>query len=120
MTISAKYIGTSTVQVSTQFTPTSGAGNLTTFMQFANTIADAVTDTQPGSAGALGGVTFTAASGVTAQTDSGWTLFDSFWGGQGDASGTQSPIYTQVFRSLNKDAVTYKNAVIRVIKIIFN
>jgi len=113
MTISAKYIGTSTVQVSTQFTPTSGAGNLTTFMTFANTIADAITDTTPGSAGALGGVTFTAASGVTAQTDSGWTLFDSFWGGQDNTTGTQSPIYTQVFRCINKDAVTYKNAVIR-------
>jgi len=78
MTISAKYIGTSTIQVSTQFTPTSGAGNLTTFMTFANTIADAITDTTVGAAGALGGVTFTALSGVTPQTDSGWTLFDSF------------------------------------------
>jgi len=113
MTISAKYIGTSTIQVSTQFTPTSGAGNLTTFMTFANTIADAITDTTVGAAGALGGVTFTAVSGVTPQTDSGWTLFDSFWGGQDNTAGTQSPIYTQVFRCINKDAVTYKNAVIR-------
>lgn len=113
MTISAKYIGQSTVQVSTQFTPASGAGNLTTFMTFANTIADAITDTQPGAVGPLSGVTFTAASGVTAQTDSGWTLFDSFWGGQDSTAGTQSPIYTQVFRSLNKDGVTYKNAVMR-------
>ena len=64
MTISAKYIGQSTVQISTQFTPTSGAGNLTTFDQFANTIADAITDTQPGAVVPLSGVTFTAASGV--------------------------------------------------------
>lgn len=113
MTISAKYIGQSTIQVSTQFTPTSGANNMTSFMTFANTIADAITDTAPGSAGALSGVTFTAASGVTAQTDSGWTLFDSFWGGQDNTTGTQSPIYTQVFRSLNKDGITYKNAVLR-------
>lgn len=113
MTISAKYIGQSTVQISTQFTPTAGAGTLTTFMTFANTIADAILDTQPGATGALSGVTFTAASGVTAQSDSGWTLFDSFWGGQDNTTGTQSPIYTQVFRCINKDGVTYKNAVLR-------
>jgi hypothetical protein len=113
MTISAKYIGQSTVQISTQFTPASGAANLTPFLTFANAIADAITDTPVGSVGALSGVTFTAASGVTNQIDSGWTLFDSFWGGQDNTSGTQSPIYTQVFRSLNKDGVTYKNAVLR-------
>jgi hypothetical protein len=113
MTISAKYIGQSTVQISTQFTPTAGASTLTTFMTFANTVADAILDTAAGATGALGGVTFTAAAGVTPQTNNGWTLFDSFWGGQDDLAGTQSPIYTQVFRCINKDGLTYKNAVLR-------
>lgn len=113
MTISAKYIGQSTVQISTQFTPTSGAANLTSFMTFANAVADAITDTPVGQAGALSGVVFTAASGVTPQVDSLWTLFDSFWGGQDNSAGNASPIYTQVFRCINKDGVTYKNAVLR-------
>lgn len=117
MTISATYIGQSTVQVSTSFTVASGAASLTQFMQFAATVADAIVGTQPGAAGvnstALGagmGVTFV---GSGAQASSGWTLYDAFWGGINTDAGATSPEYTQVFRSLNKDGVTYKNIILR-------
>lgn len=112
MTITATYIEGSTVQVSCSFTPASGESNLTTFMTFANTIADAITGTQL-VAGALSGVTFTASAGITPQASSGWTLLDSFWGGQNNTNGTASQVYTQVFRSLNADGVTYSNIILR-------
>lgn len=117
MTISATYIGQSTVQVSTTFTVASGSANLTQFAQFAATVADAIVGTQPGAVGAnsnaLGaglGVTFV---GSGAQASSGWTLYDAFWGGINTDAGITSPEYTQVFRSLNKDGVTYKNLIVR-------
>lgn len=128
MTISATYIGQSTIQITNSFQTVQGSTYLTPFMTFANTIADAMTGTQPASSGTFGGVTFAAASGVTAQTvalysptpstNSGWTLFDSFWGSADPnnssiLSGSSSPVYTQVYRSVNKDGTTAKNIVLR-------
>ena len=115
MTISAKYIGQSTIQISTTFSPASGSANLTSFTTFANTVADAMTNTTSlvGTNGALSGTTFTADAGVSAQTASGWILFDSFWGGLNNTSGTSSQLYTQVFRSINVDGVSYKNIIFR-------
>lgn len=128
MTISATYIGQSTVQVSTSYTPVSGSSYLTPFMQFANTVADAITGTtwtSPATqaTGAISGTTFVAAQNVTPQTTSlytptpstasGWTLYDAFWGGADATAGSSSPTYTQVFRSVNKDGTTAKNIVLR-------
>jgi hypothetical protein len=128
MTISATYIGQSTVQVSTSYTPVSGSSYLTPFMQFANTVADAITGTtwtSPATqaTGAISGTTFIAAQNVTPQTTSlytptpstasGWTLYDAFWGGVDGTAGSSSPTYTQVFRSVNKDGTTAKNIVLR-------
>jgi hypothetical protein len=115
MSITAKYIGASTIQISTTFSAASGNTNMTSFAQFANTVVDAMTNTTSltGTNGALSGTAFTADAGVTAQTSSGWTLFDSFWGGQNATTGTASPVYTQVFRSLNADGITYKNIIFR-------
>ena len=110
MSITAKYIGASTIQISSTFNAASGNTNMTSFAQFANTVVDAMTNTTSltNTNGALSGTAFTADAGVTAQTSSGWTLFDSFWGGQNATAGTASPVYTQVFRSLNADGITYK------------
>lgn len=124
MTISATYIGQSTVQVSTTYTAGNSYTTLTPFLTIAKTIADAITGTQPGSNGTLSSTPFTAASGITAQSSSGWTLLDSYWGNalQGyDSTGTgkynytdtnRARMYTQVFRSLNEDATTYKNIIL--------
>jgi hypothetical protein len=115
MSITAKYIGSSTIQISTTFAAASGNTNLTSFAKFANTVVDAMTNTTSltGTNGVLSGTAFTADAGITAQTASGWTLFDSFWGGQNATAGTSSPVYTQVFRSLNADGITYKNIIFR-------
>jgi hypothetical protein len=115
MSITAKYIGASTIQISTTFAAASGNTNMTSFAAFANTVVDAMTNTTSltGTNGALSGTAFTADAGVTAQTSSGWTLFDSFWGGQNATAGTASPVYTQVFRSLNADGASYKNIIFR-------
>ena len=115
MSITAKYIGASTIQISSTFNAASGNTNMTSFAQFANTVVDAMTNTTSltNTNGALSGTAFTADAGVTAQTSSGWTLFDSFWGGQNATAGTASPVYTQVFRSLNADGITYKNIIFR-------
>lgn len=53
MTISATYIGQSTVQVTTAFTPAGGTAALTSFSAIADTIADAIIGTQPGVAGTV-------------------------------------------------------------------
>jgi hypothetical protein len=124
MSINAKYIGQSTIQVSTSFLNGQSSSNLVSFMTFANCVADAMTGTQPLQVGSLSGVTFDAATvGVTAQTaalysptpssNTGWTYYDAFWGGQDGTAGSNSPIYTQVFRSVNKDGITAKNIVLR-------
>lgn len=123
MTISATYIGQSTIQVSTSYSQAQGSGSITPFMTFANVIADAITGTQPAANGSFSGLTFSSAVGVTAQTtanstptpstNSGWTLYDAFWGGVDGTAGTSSPVYTQVYRSGNKDGTTAKNIVLR-------
>lgn len=131
MAISATYIAQSTIQISLNNTTGAGESGLTKFLTFANTVADAITGTGPSGTGPLGGVTFAVASGVTAQTTAtytyadgstnpstrtGWTLFDSFWGnldGSVGVNNTSSPIYTQVFRSVNEDGTTAKNIILR-------
>jgi hypothetical protein len=141
MTITAKYIGQSSVQITTAYEAAAGLATLTSFATIANTIADAIIGTQPGSAGATKtgtnsgnastsdaknsystldseAVTFTADSGVTAQASTNWVLFDSFWGGDvsvqpSSVANHRSLIFTQVFRSLNKDNATYKWFIIR-------
>ena len=131
MAISATYIAQSTVQISLNNTTGTGESGLTKFLTFANTVADAITGTGPGGTGSLSNVAFSAAQNVTAQTTAmytyadgstnpstrtGWTLFDSFWGnldGSVGVSNTSSPIYTQVFRSVNKDGTTAKNIILR-------
>lgn len=113
MTTTAVYIGQSTVQVTNSFAAGSGAANMTPFMKFANAVSDAITGTQPAQAGELSGITFTTASGITAQSSSGWVLHDSFWGGKDASAGTASPVYTQVFKAANKDGLSYKYAILR-------
>lgn len=110
MAITATHIGQSTIQVSATFTSASGAANLNSFDKFSQTIADAITGTRAGVAGTLSGIVFT---GSGEQTSTGWTLFDSFWGGKDNVNNISSPLYTQVFRSLNEDGVSYKNIIIR-------
>lgn len=121
MTISATYIGQSTIQVSTTYNAGDSYTTRTPFLTIAKTVADAITGAQPGTNGSLSGTAFTNAAGITAQASSGWTLFDSFWGnptqGYNSAStyaytdSVRARMYTQVFRSLNEDGVTYKNAI---------
>ena len=136
MTISATYIGQSTVQITTAYSPAEGTATLTSFSAIADTIADAIIGTQPTVAGttSAGGstayvasaglqpsasVTFAQAAGVTAQATSGWTLYDAFWGGDiayavvANTPDARSIMFTQVFRSINKDATTYKYFIIR-------
>lgn len=124
MTINAKYIGQSTIQITNSFLDGQANTSLVPFITFANVIADAMTGTQPSQVGSLSGITFDVAQpGVTAQNSSmytptpssntGWTYFDAFWGGQDGTAGSTSPIYTQVFRSVNKDGITAKNIVLR-------
>lgn len=114
MAITATYIGQSTVQVSTSWTAGAGLAGRTSFMTFAQTVADAITGTQPSANGTLSGTAFTNSSGTTVQSSSGWTLIDSFWGGcNTSAEDTASPVYNQVFRSLNEDGVTYKNIILK-------
>lgn len=124
MTINAKYIGQSTIQITNSFQNGQGNTSLVPFMTFANAIADAMTGTQPLQVGSLSQITFDAAqAGVTPQTASlysptpssntGWTYYDAFWGGQDGTAGSTSAIYTQVFRSVNKDGITAKNIVLR-------
>lgn len=97
MTIAATYIEQSTIQIT-------ASGTATTFADLTNAVTDAMTGTQPAAVGALSGVTFAAGSGITAQAASGWTLHDSC---------TVGCIFTQVFKALNADAVTYKNIIFR-------
>ena len=92
MSITATYIGKSTVQIT-------ASGTTNTFSDLTNAVKDAILGTQPNAAGASSGITFAQSTGVTAQTASGWTLHDSF---------TSGIIFTQVFKSINADAVTYK------------
>jgi hypothetical protein len=134
MSITATYIGQSTVQVTTAYTPVEGAATLTSFSTIADTIADAIVGIQPTNSGTTNagaftayntniqpsvGVTFAQASGITAQASSGWSLYDAFWGGDisyavvANTPDPRSILFTQVFRSLNKDGSTYKYFIIR-------
>jgi hypothetical protein len=136
MTISATYIGQSTVQITSSYTPAEGAATLTSFATIVDTIADAIIGTQPSVAGttvasaqtayiASSGLqpsvatTFAQAAGITAQASSGWSLYDTFWGGDiayavvANTPDARSIMFTQVFRSLNADGVTYKYFIIR-------
>lgn len=97
MAISATWIGTGTVQIT-------ATGLTNTLADLTNAVADAIAGTQPTVNGALSNITFAAASGVTAEVSSGWTLHDSF---------TSGIIFTQVFKSLNLDGVSYKNIILR-------
>lgn len=110
----AKYLDNSTIQITTSYSAGAALSTMTTFATFAATIADAITGNQPGSNGTLSGVAFT---GTTTQSSSGWTLFDSYWGGKDTVAGTVSPVYTQVFRSANvldsAGASSYKNIILR-------
>jgi hypothetical protein len=115
----AKYLDNSTIQITSSYTAGGALSTMTSFALFAAAIADAITGTQPGSAGtyttAAGtAITFT---GTTTQASSGWTLFDAFWGGPTGVASAASPVYTQVFRSANVvdsvGAVSYKNIIIR-------
>ena len=114
MTITATHIGTSTVQITNYWDPESGATTLHGFDKFAATIADAITGTADGTAGILSGITFTSESGTTFQASTGWTLADSFWGyNTKTTSRSNSPIYTQVFKSLCADGNSIKNLILR-------
>jgi hypothetical protein len=140
MTITAKYIGQRTVQISTTFTPGAGSSTYTSFATIADAIADAIIGTQAGAAGATrnatlantrpasannqylqGAVatTFSAAAGVTPQSNSGWTMIDAFWGGDltyavtANTPDERATQFTQVFKSLCKDNVMYKIFIIR-------
>jgi hypothetical protein len=97
MTIAATYIGQSTIQIT-------ASGTTTAFADLTNAVKDAMLGTQASAVGEASGVTFAAAAGVTPQASSGWTLHDSF---------TSGIIFTQVFKSLNQDAVSYKNIIFR-------
>jgi hypothetical protein len=119
MTISATYIGTSTIQVTSSNLMNSSAS---TFYQLIDTVTDAITGTAAGSNGTsnvagyiagtvqvpVGGTatatTFSAGGLTGTQAGSGWTLFDCSLLGW---------TVTQVFRCLNKDGVTYKAAILR-------
>jgi hypothetical protein len=68
-----------------QITTTNSGGVYSTFTELAQAVADAVT-------------------GVAPVATTGWTVYDTF---------TSGIIYTQVFRALNKDGTTYKNAIFR-------
>lgn len=120
MTITATYIGSSTIQVTTSNLTTSNASN---FINYIDTVTDAIIGTQPGAngttntTGILAG-TFAAPVGGTAtgtaftnansisniQSSSGWSLYDCLQTG-----------YTiiQVFRALNVDGTTYKYTILR-------
>lgn len=119
MTISATYIGTSTVQVTVSNLTNSSA---TTFIQLIDTVTDAIIGTaaaaagttnttaylagtvQSPGAGSATATTFSAGGLTGTQSGSGWTLFDCIQTGY---------VITQVFRCLNKDGVSYKAAILR-------
>jgi len=119
MTISATYIGTSTIQVTTSNLTNTSAS---TFIQLIDTVTDAIIGTaaaangttntagyiagtvQVPTGGTATATTFSAGGLTGTQSGSGWTLFDCAQAGY---------VITQVYRCLNKDGVSYKAAILR-------
>ena len=120
MTITATYIGSSTIQVTTSNLTTASASN---FINYIDTVTDAIIGTQPGANGttntaAILAGTFTSPGAGTAtataftnnnsisniQASSGWSLYDCFQVGY---------TITQAYRALNIDGTTYKYAILR-------
>jgi hypothetical protein len=117
MTISAKHVDIGTVQITNYWDPASGLSAYHNLAALTNTISDAITGTASGAAGTKSGVTFTAASGITPQATTGWTLADEFWGYTTKTAtrtaAQPSPIFTQVFKSACADGNSTKNIIIR-------
>lgn len=116
----------------TDFTLIGAASNTVGLTFTASTVSVATgtgkvsqTNIFPGVPSTLSNLAFGVTPGVSPQLSSGWELFDSFWGDFNsivppnvqeliaETGDSESPIYTQVFRSLNADGVTYKNIILR-------